>query len=139
MHIPDTLPAERCPCGCHACGDSIPAGLDLARARDTELGLYHVKLTDVPASANDPAGLTVVVTRRPHMAPADAKVAISRGRPRCRCAAPADFAMLRRGPGMFETAPISFRSPGWWVLRVAVTGDAGWDGVTFNLDIAASE
>jgi hypothetical protein len=135
MHRPDTLSAERCACGCDACGAAIPAGLDLARARDTELGLYHVELADVPASADDPAALTVAVTLRPHATPADAEVAISGGRPRCRCVAPKDLAITRRGPGHFETAPFSFPSPGWWVLRVTVSGDAGWDAVTFNLAI----
>ena len=135
MHIPDTLAVERCACGCDACGAAIPAGLDLARTRDTELGLYHVELADVPALANDPAALTVLVTRRLHATSVDTQITISGGRPRCRCAAPADLAITRRGTGRFETAPFSFPSPGWWVLRVAVSGEAGWDAVTFNLAI----
>ena len=139
MHIPDTLPAERCPCGCHACGDSIPAGLDLARARDTELGLYRVELEDVPGSADDPASLAAFVTRRLDGAPADTHIAISGGRPRCRCTAPTELAITPGGPGQFQTAPFSFPSPGWWILRVTVSGDAGWDAVTFNLAIGVSE
>ena len=93
----------------------------------------------MPASADDPAALTVAVTRRPHATPADAAVAISGGRPRCRCAAPANLTITRRSPGRFETAPFSFPSSGWWVLRVAVAGGAGWDAVTFNLAIGVSE
>jgi hypothetical protein len=139
MHRPDTFSAGRCACGCDACGAAIPAGLDLARARDTELGLYRVELADVPAAADDPAALTVTVTHRSHATPADAEVAISGGRPRCRCASPADLAIRRHSPGRFETAPFSFPSPGWWVLRVTVSGDAGSDAVTFNLAIGVSE
>jgi hypothetical protein len=139
MHRPDTFSAGRCACGCDACGAATPAGLDLARARDTELGLYHVELADVPASADDPAALTVTVTRRPHATPADAELAISGGRPRCRCAAPANLAITRGSPGRFKTEPFSFSSSGWWVLRVTVSGDAGWDAVTFNLAIGMSE
>ena len=139
MQTPDTLAADRCACGCDACGAAIPAGLDLSRSRDTELGLYHVELENVPASADDPAALTVAVTRRPHATFADAEIAISGGRPRCRCAAPANLAITRRGPGQFESAPLSFPSPGWWVLRVTVSGEAGWDAATFNLAIGASE
>ena len=135
MHILDTLAAERCACGCDACGDPVPAGLDLARARDTELGLYHVELADVPASADDPAALIVLVTRRLHAAPADTQVAISGGRPRCRCTAPADLEITKVSEGRFEAIPFSFPSPGWWILRVTVSGAAGWDAVTFNLAI----
>ena len=64
MHIPDTITTERCACGCDACGMAIPAGLDLSRARDTELGLYHVELADVPASTDDLAALSISVTRQ---------------------------------------------------------------------------
>lgn len=122
-------------CGCDACGDPMPAGLDLARARDTELGLYHVALANVPASLDDPAALTVSVTRRLHAAAMTAHIAISAGRPRCRCAAPAELAITKRGAGRFETAAFSFPSPGWWIIRVTVSGDAGCDAVTFNLAI----
>ena len=135
MRKPHTLTARRCACGCAACGDSISAGLDLARARDTELGLYHVELADVPASLDDPATLTVSVTRRSHAVALSTHVAISGGRPRCRCAAPADLAITKRGAGRFETAAFSFPSPGWWILRVTVSGHAGCDAVTFNLAI----
>ena len=138
MHIPDTITTERCACGCDASGMAIPAGLDLSRARETELGLYHVELADVPASTDDLAALPISVTRQRDGAPADTRVTISGGRPRCRCAAPADLAITRLGPGQFETAPFSFPSPGWWVLRVTVSGDAGWDAVTFNLAIGVS-
>lgn len=137
MHTPDTLSAERCACGCDACGVEIPAGLDLGRARDTELGLFHVELVDAPASADDPAALSVVVTR-PDAAPAHAAITISSGRPRCRCTAPSELGVVSRGPGRFETVPFSFPSPGWWVLRVTIGGDAGWDAVTFNMAIGAS-
>jgi hypothetical protein len=139
MQIPDMRAAERCACGCDACEAVVPAGLDLARARDTELGLYRVELTDLPASADGRAGLSVLVTPRLRAEPADAEVTISGGRPRCRCAAPASLAITRRGPGAFETAPFSFPSPGWWVIRVSVAGDAGWDAVTFNLAIGVTD
>ena len=134
MHLPDMLAVERCACGCDACGAAIPAGLDHALARETELGLYHVALTDVPASANDPGTLTVFVTRGPHPAPQDAEIAIAGGRPRCSCAAP-DLAITRRGAGHYETAPFAFPSRGWWILRVTVAGEGGRDAVTFNLAI----
>ena len=139
MHTSDTLPAGRCACGCDACGAAIPAGLDLSRARDTELGLYHVELADVPTSAGDPAVLAVIVTHLPHETPADAEVAIAAGRPRCRCAAPADLAVTRRGPGRFESAPFSFPSPGWWVVRITVSGGLGRDAVTINLAVGMPE
>ena len=135
MHSIHTLAAERCACGCDACGNPVPAGLDLARARDTELGLYRVELVDVPASADDPAALTILVSHGLQPAPADTDIAIAGGRPRCGCAATVDLAVTSRGVGRFETAPFAFPSPGWWVLRVSVSGAAGWDAETFNLAI----
>ncbi len=139
MHISDTLTVERCACGCDTCGPAIPAGLDLARARDTELGLYRVELEEVPPSAGDTAALTVVVTHFLHGGPADAELAIAAGRPRCRCAAPANLAVERRGPGRFDSAPFSFPSPGWWVVRITVSGGPGRDAVTFNLAVGVPE
>jgi hypothetical protein len=135
MHTTDTLAAERCACGCDACGAAVPAGLDLARARDTELGLYHVQLVSAPVSSDDHAALAVVVTQRPHAMPADATITIASGRPRCRCTTPSELGVARRGVGRFETAAFSFQSPGWWVIRVTICGDAGWDAVTFNLAV----
>ena len=135
MRKSHTLTGGRCACGCAGCNDSIPAGLDLARALDTELGLYHVELGNVPVSLNDPRALTVCITQRSHAVAVSTHIAISGGRPRCRCAAPADLTIAMRGANRFETAAFSFPSPGWWILRVTVSGDAGCDAVTFNLAI----
>jgi len=135
MRTPFTPLVERCACGCDACGGSIPAGLDLARARETEFGLYHVELATVPACAGDAAALAIFVSGRLRAAGAEMEVSISGARPRCRCAAPTELAVTRHGPGQFATAPFSFTSPGWWVLRVTVSGAAGWDAATFNLAI----
>lgn len=129
------LAVERCACGCAACDASVPAGLDLGCARETDLGLYHVEFADVPTVVDAAATLTIVVTRRHDPAPVDAHIAVTGGRPRCRCAAPADLTIIRRALGRFETAPFAITSPGWWVIRVTVSGEAGFDGVTFNLAI----
>lgn len=139
MHTPDTHAAERCACGCDTCGVAVPAGLDLSRIRDSELGLYRVELEDVPVSADHPAPLTVTVTHRPHATPADVALAISAARPRCRCLAPAALAVTRRAPGRFESTSFSFPSPGWWVARITVFTDRGWDAVTFNLAVGVPE
>ena len=142
MHTPDTLDtlaAERCACGCDACGTAVPAGLDLSRVRDTELGLYRVELGDVPAFAEGRTALTVTVTHRPDATPADVALAISAARPRCRCLAPAALAVTRRGAGRFKSASFAFPSPGWWVARITVFTDLGWDAVTFNLAVGVPE
>lgn len=115
-----------------------PAGLDLARAKPSEAGLYHVAISPEIAPFDRSRVHSWVVRVR---SPA--------GEPVSGAAMSIDGAMPQHGhglpttpritatlvPGDYLLQGIRFGMSGWWVLRLTIDADAGSDKVEFNLTL----
>lgn len=129
-----------------ACGLAMAAGRDIARPAPAEFGMgprtssngrYVVtletdgalrrgKLQTIRAAIRDAEGHPIV----------EAGIAIDGGMPQHGHGLPTRPRVSRElGDGRYEIAGVRFNMGGWWEFRLTITGPAGSDVVTFNLDL----
>lgn len=113
-----------------------PDGLDLARSKATEAGLYIVA---VAAEDGEPRqgplhAWIATVTDAAGAPVEDALIDIDGGMPQHGHGLPtAPQAGDHLGDGRYRIEGVRFNMGGWWELRLTVRAAAGQDAVTFNI------
>lgn len=113
-----------------------PEGLDLARERPTENGLFVVAIEPEAAEFRRADLHSWVATvRTPDGAPVeDARVRIDGGMPQHGHGLPtAPQASEHLGDGRYLIEGVRFNMGGWWEFRLDIASAAGTDAVVFNL------
>jgi len=112
------------------------AGLDLARARSTEDGLFRVAIE--PETAGIELGemhnWIIILTRPDGAAVTDAGITIDGGMPDHNHGLPTSPQVTQNlGEGRYRAEGVKFSMRGWWELRLAISAEGERDDVTFNI------
>ena len=115
-----------------------PEGLDLARAKTTEQGLYDVAIAPVAGPVEQgPLHAWIATVTAPDGEPVtDATLSVDGGMPQHGHGLPtAPQASAHLGEGRYRIEGVRFNMGGWWVLKIAVSTPAGDDVAVFNLSL----
>ncbi len=115
---------------------AVPEGLDLARARVSDAGLFTVAIApQEPGFQRNRLHGWVVTLTTPDGAPvAGAALKVDGGMPRHDHGLPTAPEVTRYlGEGRYLVEGLRFHMPGWWELRLEIAAGNTRDSVTFNL------
>jgi hypothetical protein len=113
-----------------------PADLDLARAKESEKGLYNIAIEPEAGSFKQGEMHAWVITLTdPRKAPVeDAKFTVDGGMPQHHHGLPTSPEVTTAlGGGKNRLEGMKFNMSGWWELRLAIEAAAGSDKATFNI------
>lgn len=105
--------------------------------RSSRVGLYSVTLEPPsPLVKRKLQKINVRVVGADGRPVEDLDIAIDGGMPQHGHGLPTRPRMTARlGDGRYEIDGVRFNMGGWWEFRLAITGPAGTDNVTFNIDL----
>lgn len=115
---------------------SPPEGLDLARLRQTENGIFTVAIAPETEPVRQGALHAWIVTvTTPAGAVVDgARIAVDGGMPQHGHGLPTQPAMTAAlGEGRYRIEGVRFNMSGWWELKLSIDTGGRQDTVTFNL------
>ena len=115
-----------------------PADLDLSLTQATEHGLYIGTLE--PGASPIPVGpiqtWTIAVTLADGRPVEHADLSIDGGMPQHGHGLPTAPQITKDlGDGRYRVEGLKFNMPGWWTIKLSVSGVAGTDSATFNLSL----
>lgn len=113
-----------------------PGGLDLARAKVSEAGLYQVAIAPEaePIEQNALHSWVLTLSTPQGETVEGATITVDGGMPQHRHGLPtAPQATEYLGEGRYRVEGVKFSMSGWWELRFDISSPAGTDKVTFNL------
>lgn len=115
-----------------------PADLDLSLTQATENGLYVGTLE--PSASPIPVGpiqtWTIAVTLPDGQPLENADLAIDGGMPQHGHGLPTEPQITEDlGGGRYRVEGLKFNMPGWWTIKLSVSGASGTDIATFNLSL----
>ena len=115
---------------------AVPDDLDLSMAKLSNAGLYRVTLSPdaLPITVRKMHVWTVTLLTSAGAPVTQAAIAISGGMPQHGHGLPTTPQVTKNlGNGRYLIEGVKFNMRGWWTFDLAVDGEHGADGVTFNI------